>query len=94
MATGDTLAVTIIKGQEFVIGPLAWKIAQKVQGLVVDLENKQVSITTPDPKVTIDHLVAQYERLFGAASHEVCKSAVRMLIIEMSTADVPSSLRM
>jgi len=41
----------------------------------------------------IKRLVAQYERLFGKASHEVCKEAVQDLIAEMAPDQIPSSLK-
>jgi hypothetical protein len=44
------------------------------------------------PKAAVDRLVAQYERLFGRASHEVCREAVASIIAKMSVAEVPSSL--
>ena len=44
------------------------------------------------PKAAIDRLVAQYERLFGKASHEVCREAAASLIRGMPQADVPASL--
>ncbi|HEY4521091.1 MAG TPA: hypothetical protein VJL57_01690 [Candidatus Paceibacterota bacterium] len=40
----------------------------------------------------IDKLVAQYERLFGRASHEVCKEAAAALIKGLAPAEVPASL--
>lgn len=45
-----------------------------------------------DPKAVIDRLVAQYERLFGKASHEVCREAAASLIRGMPQSDVPASL--
>ena len=37
-------------------------------------------IEDSDQKGVVDHLVAQYERLFGRASHEVCREAVAALV--------------
>ena len=93
MSTLDTIAAKIIKEQELVIGPLAWSEAGKVQGLHIDQRKGEVSISNGDPKAAVDRLVAQYERLFGRASHEVCREAVASLIAQMSAAEVPSSLR-
>lgn len=89
----DRIASRIIKEQELVIGPLAWSEAGKVQGLHVDSQKGEVSIANGDPKATVDRLVAQYERLFGRASHEVCKDAVAALTRDFAQADVPLSLR-
>ena len=74
------------------IGPLAWSEAQKVSGMQVAADHS-VTIQNGDPKAAIDRLVAQYERLFGRASHEVCKEAVASLIRVMPQGDVPASLR-
>ncbi|MBV9349837.1 MAG: hypothetical protein JO026_03730 [Patescibacteria group bacterium] len=89
----DQIAVKIIKEQALVIGPLAWSEAQKVAGLsVVDAKKGEISITETDPKEVVNRLVAQYERLFGRASHEVCKDAVKGLIAELSVSEIPTSL--
>ena len=61
-------------------------------GLSIDQSHNSVSFTG-DEKDVINHLIAQYERLFGKASHEVCKEAVQDLIAEMSPEEVPSSLK-
>ena len=85
------IALRIIREQELVIGPLAWDEASKVKGL--QIIGGQVNLQSGDPKGIIDKLVAQYERLFGLASHEVCRDAVKDLIREMSPEEIPSSLR-
>jgi hypothetical protein len=84
----------IIKEQELVIGPLAWSEARKVTGItVLDEKKGEVNLENGDQKGIIDRLVAQYERIFGQASHAVCHDAVKDLIKEMSPEEVPSSLR-
>lgn len=86
------LAERIIKEQELVIGPLAWEEAQKVKGLKV--ERKKGQITFEDKEVAvIERLVKQYERLFGRASVEVCKDAVKDLVYEMPKDQVPAILK-
>lgn len=92
MSTLDTIAEKIIKEQELVIGPLAWSEASKVVGMQVAADHS-VTIQNGDPMAAVDRLVAQYERLFGKASHEVCREAVATLIKTMAPADVPVSLR-
>jgi hypothetical protein len=88
------IAIKIIREQELVIGPLAWDEARKVQGLqVVDEKKGEVNLLNGDPKNIIDKLVAQYERIFGRASHAVCHDAVLDLIAKMSPEEIPSSLR-
>ena len=90
----DSIASSIIKEQQLIIGPLAWSEAKKVSGLSVVNESKgEVHVEGGDQKAVIDRLVAQYERLFGRASHEVCKEAVASLIRVMPQGDVPASLR-
>ncbi len=85
------IAMRIIKEQELIIGPLAWDQAVKVSGL--NIINKTTVEINSNPKDTIDKLVAQYERLFGRASKEVCKESVRDLISSMASEEVPSSLK-
>ncbi len=82
----------IIKEQELVIGPLAWYEAGKVAGLTIDQSHNSVSISG-DNKDIINRLVAQYEKIFGKASHEVCREAVADILREMSPEEIPSSLK-
>jgi len=37
--------------------------------------------------------VAQYERLFGAASREVCRDAVRPFLSQISQDEIPAVLK-
>ena len=92
MAQLDSIASSIIREQQLIIGPLAWSEAKKVNGLSVDRARSEVHIEGGDPKAVIDSLVAQYERLFGKASREVCKEAVASLVKGMPHGDVPQSL--
>ena len=86
------IATRIIKEQELVIGPLAWSEASKVEGLTIDQSHNLVSMSG-DNKNIIDRLVAQYERIFGKTSHEVCREAVHDIIAEMPADEIPSSLK-
>ena len=86
------IPIRIIKEQELVIGPLAWDEARKVSGLTVDQEQGSASFSG-DGKDVVNRLVAQYERLFGKASHAVCKDAVQDIIAEMPADQVPESLK-
>ena len=89
----SNMVVKIIKEQELVIGPLAWTEASKVRGLhVVNEMPGEITLNNGDPKETVNRLVEQYERLFGRASHEVCREAVMTLIKGLSPSDIPSSL--
>jgi len=88
------IATRIIKEQELIIGPLAWIEAKKVQGLqIVDQKTGNILLQNGDQKLIIDKLVGQYERLFGKASHEVCKEAASPLLTSLSPAEIPMSLR-
>jgi hypothetical protein len=94
MPTLNRVASSIIKEQALVIGPLAWSEAQKVTGFSsVDPQSGTVTMGSGDPKIAVDQLVARYERLFGQASHEVCRDAARSLLATLQPAEVPSSLR-
>ena len=94
LAQFPQIALRIIKEQESVIGPLAWDEARKVQGIeVINQKTGEIHLQDDDVSDIINRLVAQYERLFGKASHEVCKEAVQDLIAEMPPEEVPSSLR-
>lgn len=94
MTTLQQIATKIIKEQELIIGPIAWNEAKKVPGLkVIDQGRGEIDLENADPKKIVDLLVTQYERLFGKASHEVCRDAVASLIAGLSPAEIPSSLQ-
>lgn len=85
-----SLAEAIIKHQESVIGPLAWTEASKVSGLSVvgtRIEFKG------EQKNVLASLVSQYEKLFGPASVEACKDAVRPLLPQMKQVELPTNLQ-
>ena len=90
----EEIVVRIIREQELVIGPLAWVEAAKVQGLqVIDQRAGTILFTDASQGAVVDRLIAQYERLFGRASHQVSKDAVKGLIANMLPAEIPESLR-
>jgi hypothetical protein len=80
----------IIKAQEAVVGPLAFEQAKKVSGLVIE-SDRSVKISG-DKKETVNTLIKQYEGLFGRASVEVCKDAVKSITATMPKDQVPSLL--
>lgn len=87
------ISIRIIKEQELIIGPVAWEEAKKVQGFkIIDQDNGTVSFDG-NPQDVLDKLVAQYSRLFGQVSKEVCRQAVQDLIAELPQGDVPGSLQ-
>ena len=87
------ISLRIIREQEMIVGPLAWDEAKKVTGLnIIDSKKGEVSFDG-DTKEILDRLVAQYEKLFGKISHDVCREAVQDLIAELPADEVPSSLK-
>lgn len=89
----DQIAGKIISEQALIIGPLAWREARKVEGLrILNESSGEIELQNSNPKEVIDRLVNQYERLFGQASHEVCREAVATLVRRLAPADIPSSL--
>lgn len=93
MSILDKIAEKIIEEQELVIGPLAWTEASNVHGLQIDSKSHETVLTVGiDQKETINRLVAQYERLFGRASQEVCRDAVAVMLASLAPSEIPSSL--
>ena len=79
----------IIKEQETIIGPIALEQAKKVPGLSIDLQKHEVKIEG-DQKEILQKLVEQYQHLFGQASVEVCKDAVKDIIKQAPSDKIPS----
>ena len=88
----DQLASNIIEGQALIIGPVAWEEASKVTGLRIDIGKREVQIEG-NPKAALESLVAQYEKLFGLASREVCRDAVRPLLSQIPQDEIPAVLK-
>ena len=89
----DQISIRIIKEQELVIGPVAWEEAKKVSGFHIVDQNAGTVTFDGDPKEVLNRLVAQYSRLFGQVSKEVCKEAVQDLLAELPAGDVPDNLQ-
>lgn len=89
----DQISIRIIKEQELVIGPVAWEEAKKVSGFHIVDQNAGTVTFDGDPKEVLNRLVAQYSRLFGQVSKEVCKEAVQDLLAELPSNDIPDSLQ-
>ena len=86
----EQIAQAIIRHQEKIIGPLAWNEADKVMGL--DYNEKGEVILKGDSKGILESLVRQYENLFGQASVEACKDAVRPSLKDIKGVDLPEIL--
>ena len=72
--TYNSVAFAIVQQQEHLIGPLAWSEAKKVTGLEIKGESIEIR---GDAKAVLEALVNQYSSLFGKASVEACKDAIR-----------------
>ncbi len=81
----------IIKDQEVIIGPIALEQARKVSGL--EIENLNDVKIKGDAKNVLTDLVEQYAKLFGKASIEVCREAVRETKLQFSQDQLPEILR-
>ncbi len=92
MRVRDELIERIIREQELIIGPMAWDEADKVTGLRVDIGGHHVQMEG-NTKEVLERLVAQYEKLFGLASREVCRDAVRPLLSQLSPDQIPEVLK-
>lgn len=87
------MAKRIIEEQELIIGPIAWNEAEKVKGMKVSYSTREIKLDDETSSATIERLVHQYERLFGRASLEVCKEAVRDIIADVPADQVPGLLK-
>ena len=85
------VAEKIIKEQEAVIGPVAVEQAGKVPGLKVDWQKHEIAFDG-NKKDILEKLVEQYKGLFGQASVEVCKDAVKGIISQVPKDQVPTLL--
>jgi hypothetical protein len=88
----NTIAEKIIEEQESIIGPIALEQARKVPGLKVDWPKREVSIEG-DESAVIQKLVEQYQNIFGRASVEACKEAVKNVISQIPVEKIPNLLR-
>lgn len=82
----------IIKEQETIIGPVALGQARKVPGLKIDWEKHEVKFEG-EQKEILENLVEQYRYLFGQASVEVCKDAIKDLLPKIPQDQRPQLLQ-
>jgi hypothetical protein len=84
----------IITHQAMIIGPIAFEQASKVKGLVVSKQNNlDIEVKEGDPDSILTNLVRKYEELFGKASIEVCKQAIKEIRPPIQIDDLPDILR-
>jgi len=86
------LAAKIIEAQEDILGPIALDLAMNVDGLRIDGATRNVSIEGNGTDV-VEHLVEQYQHLFDKASVELCKEAVRSMLVHIPKDAIPPLLR-
>ncbi len=89
--------IAIIKRQERVAGHIAWEEAKDVDGLmIVDQVRGEISVrdnSNENLRKIIDELVGKYKSLFGNLAVQVSKDAVRHLLAELPSDQVPDSLK-
>jgi hypothetical protein len=88
MNSYESLVQVVIEYQEKIMGPLAWTEASKVNG--IEINEKRIHITGKGKEI-LEAVVLQYETLFGLASVEACKDAVRPYLQNMKV-DLPEIL--
>lgn len=86
------LTEKIIQEQENVIGPIALEQAKKVPGLTLNWEKHEVVLSGNETEI-LEQLVENYKHLFGQASVEVCREAVKNLIKSVPADKIPSQLQ-
>ncbi len=91
MTSYPLIISAIIKEQQQIIGPVALERAKKVGGLVIKDQNT-VSISG-DAKDILNNLVKEYSNLFGKASIEVCRDAVKEITPPVPADMLPSILQ-
>ena len=85
-----TLVKAIVASQQVLIGPLAIETANNVAGLQVS-SRLEISIKGNETRV-LENLVKEYRGVFGLASVEVCKDAVRPFLPKMNDIELPGNL--
>lgn len=87
-----TITQSIINHQQMIIGPLALEQAKKVRGLTVN-DDGSITFESKNFNVLIESLVNAYKKIFGLASVEACKDAIKESQISLSPSDLPEILR-
>lgn len=81
----------IINGQQAIIGPIALEQARKVAGIQIS-PSGDVNVKG-NGKDILTSLVQQYEHLFGKASVEACKDAIKEISPPPSPDELPDILK-
>lgn len=83
---------TIVIQQKQIIGPLAVDQANKVPGVKISSDTTEITISGNSQDI-IALLVKQYEHLFGRASIEACKDAIKSITPAIPSQELPSILQ-
>lgn len=83
---------SIINHQQMIIGPLAMEQAKKVNGIQVSNDGT-ITVTSKNISQIIENLVVSYQHIFGQASVEACKDAIKESQLSLSPSDLPEILR-
>jgi hypothetical protein len=86
------IVLRIIIEQENIIGPVAVDLANNVAGLKLDWKKREVSFEADKTQI-IEKLIENYQHLFGHASVEVCREAVKLIISEVPKDKIPKQLQ-
>lgn len=81
----------IIKVQEGIMGPIALEQARKVAGLDLNWQTHQITLNG-DKKDILEKLIEQYQYIFGQASVEECKDAVKDILPKIPKDQLPTLL--
>lgn len=82
----------IIEEQESIIGPIALEQAKKVNGLKINWQEHEVTLEGNKTQI-LENLVDKFQTLFGQASIEVCKEVVDRYRTQISSEQLPATLR-
>lgn len=91
MTVFEDMASKIIKEQQTIIGPLALREANKVQGLKVNTPDDIV--IEGNSKEILQKLVEQYAKLFGNASIQLCREVTEQYSSDIPEAEKPEFLK-
>lgn len=89
----NNLTKSIIEHQQMIVGPIALAQANKVSGLKAEDGGNITIELKGDPKNILTDLVKKYEEIFGLASVEVCKDAVKEVKPPIPPEELPEILR-
>ncbi|MBI2008163.1 hypothetical protein HYS82_00725 [Candidatus Amesbacteria bacterium] len=81
----------IVSEQQTIIGPMAIDEANKVSGLKISVDMRDVTVSG-EAKIVLQNLVGQYQKLFGQASVEACKESIKQILPQIPRQEIPEFL--